>query len=71
MVTALETAQLDKAILAPASNDLLLKEKVEALRTQGQVVVQALPGDKTSTEELNCDRELKQKDGEWQVVPLV
>ncbi len=70
VVTALETAKLDKAILAPVSGDSLLQEKVEALRTQGQVVVQALPDDQTSTEELNCDRELKQEDGEWQVVPL-
>jgi len=70
IVTALSVAKLDQAILAPAGNEAALLEKVEALRADGQVVVQALPDDTTSKAELNCDRALKQMDGEWQVVPL-
>ncbi|MFW5431273.1 MAG: ATP phosphoribosyltransferase regulatory subunit [Methylophilaceae bacterium] len=70
VVTALKAATLGSGILAPASDDTTLQEKIEALRNEGQIVIQALPHDKTSKEELNCDRELKQKNGEWQVVSL-
>ncbi|MFK8028332.1 MAG: ATP phosphoribosyltransferase regulatory subunit, partial [Gammaproteobacteria bacterium] len=70
VVTALSTATLTKGILAPASDDLTLLEKIEALRSEGHIVVQALPSDKTSPEELNCDQALTQQNGKWQVVPL-
>jgi len=70
IVTALEAAQLEKAILAPASDDAALQDKITTLRNAGQVVVQALPNDQTSMSELNCDQVLKLKDGEWQVLPL-
>jgi ATP phosphoribosyltransferase regulatory subunit len=42
-----------------------LLEKIEALRAEGQVVVQELPNVKTRLDELNCDRKLVQKNGQW------
>jgi ATP phosphoribosyltransferase regulatory subunit len=65
VVTALASAKLEKAILAPAGEDTALLEKIEALRTQGQVVVQELPNVKIQLNELNCDRRLVQKNGQW------
>lgn len=70
VVTALSPAILGKGILAPALDDADLQEKVEVLRNKGQIVVQALLNDKTSKEELSCDRTLEQKNGEWHIVPL-
>jgi ATP phosphoribosyltransferase regulatory subunit len=70
VVTALNAATLVKGILAPASDDAALQKKIEALRSEGQIVIQALPNDETNLSELNCDQALKQQGGEWQVVPL-
>jgi ATP phosphoribosyltransferase regulatory subunit len=70
VVTALHAAELTKGILAPVGDDAALKAKIEALRSEGHIVVQALPNDETSLVELNCDKALKNKNGEWQVVSL-
>jgi ATP phosphoribosyltransferase regulatory subunit len=70
VVTALNAATLAKGILAPVSDDAALQKKIEALRSEGQIVIQALPNDETNLSELNCDQALKQQGGEWQVVPL-
>ena len=70
VVTALQSSDSIKGILAPVNQDDALKAKIEALRNVGQIVVQALPNDQTSLTELNCDKELKLQKGEWQVVPL-
>lgn len=70
VVTALNVATLDKGILAPVMGDAALDEKIEALRSQGHIIVQALPDDNTSQDELNCDSALKKQDGEWQIVPF-
>jgi ATP phosphoribosyltransferase regulatory subunit len=70
VVTALDSATLSKGILAPFSDEASLLEKIESLRNEGQIVVQALHNDKTSVTELNCDKELKHQHGEWQVVVL-
>ena len=70
VVTALSAATLAKGILAPVSDDVALQVKIEALRAEGQIVIQALPNDETNLEELNCDQTLKQTNGEWQVVSL-
>lgn len=70
VVTALNAATLVKGILAPVSDDAALQKKIEALRSEGQIVIQALPNDETNLSELNCDQALKQQGGEWQVVPL-
>ncbi len=70
VVTALSAATLAKGILAPVSDDVALQVKIETLRAEGQIVIQALPNDETNLEELNCDQTLKQTNGEWQVVSL-
>jgi len=70
VVAALNAATLVKGILAPFSDDAALQKKIEALRSEGQIVIQALPNDETNLSELNCDQALKQQGGEWQVVPL-
>ena len=70
VVTALSPATLTKGILAPFDNDVALLEKIDALRHEGHIVIQALPNDETSKAELNCDKELKLENGEWQVTSL-
>jgi ATP phosphoribosyltransferase regulatory subunit len=70
VATALSPSDLTKNILAPIGDDVALKEKIESLRSEGLIVIQALPNDQTSFAELNCDKELKHQNGEWQVVPL-
>ncbi len=56
-------------IWAPAEGDGL-REAVMALRTQGERVVQALPGQRTGPREHRCDRQLLLSDGHWQAVAL-
>jgi len=70
VVTALQSSDLTKGILAPVDQGDALKEKIEALRNAGHIVIKALPNDKTSLIELNCDKELIYQEGEWQIVPL-
>jgi ATP phosphoribosyltransferase regulatory subunit len=59
---------LPKGILAPPGNELALQQKIAELRGAGQAVVVDLQGDGAA--ELNCDRELKLRDGSWAVVEI-
>ena len=70
IVSALHCSECMRGILAPVSEDHDLLEKIDSLRNEGQIVVQTLPNDQTSVDELNCDRELKYQGGEWKVLPL-
>ncbi len=54
-----------RAILAPAENDIALWHAVQALRAQGERVINALPGQPVLAE---CDRQIVLRDGQWQVV---
>lgn len=67
VVTALPPASLPKTILAPAVNDAGLNKKIAELRATGQVVVQTLPNSTSNTQELHCDRQLVQENGNWQI----
>jgi ATP phosphoribosyltransferase regulatory subunit len=58
------------AILAPWSNDPTLRETVEALRSAGRCVIQALPGLEPDPRELGCEERLEYRDGRWDVRPL-
>lgn len=69
-VLALAPAQLEKAILAPVGSDPNLLKMIESLRSDGQIVIQALPNISTDLNELNCDRTLELKQGEWCVTPI-
>jgi ATP phosphoribosyltransferase regulatory subunit len=70
IVTALPPTSLPKTILAPEDNDAALLAKIEALRTEGLVVIQVLPHTQVSAEELNCDTQLVFRDGEWRIEAL-
>jgi ATP phosphoribosyltransferase regulatory subunit len=56
-----------RAILAPAGGDEALVALVERLRSAGEIVVQRL-GEDDRIEGLDCDREIRRVDGDWQVV---
>ena len=53
------------AILAPWSNDSTLSQEIAQLRSQGQVVIQLLPGHEQDGDEFYCDRELVNQKGAW------
>ena len=46
------------------------REKLRALRAQGEVVVVDLLGKAEYHHELNCDREMVLRDGKWVVVEM-
>ena len=70
VVSALAPASLPKSILAPEGNDKSLLNKIEALRAEGLVVIQALPNSQTNVSELNCDAQLVSRDGQWLIETL-
>ena len=57
------------AILAPWAVDQKLGKKINELRSQGEVVIQLLPGHSQDGDEFSCDRELIDQKGEWIVKP--
>jgi ATP phosphoribosyltransferase regulatory subunit len=67
-VLALKPANQPKGILAPVGNQLSLQNKIESLRSAGEIVIQALPNSMIDMQELNCDRVLEEQSGQWQVV---
>ena len=70
VVSTLAPASLPKSILAPEGNDKGLLNKIEALRAEGLVVIQALPNSQTNVSELNCDTQLVARDGQWLIETL-
>ena len=71
VVTALPTAQIEMAIFAPAITDSTLTAKIDALRAEGHVVVQELPGIESNLAELNCNKKLEHYNSGWHVVDAV
>jgi len=57
-------------VLAPHVDDAGLRDKVMQLRASGEIVVVDLLGDVALRGELQCDRELVLRNGDWQVVAL-
>ena len=57
------------AISAPWGDDASLREAIARLRQAGEIVVQALPGHPPEHQEFDCDRELTECAGQWNVVP--
>jgi ATP phosphoribosyltransferase regulatory subunit len=53
------------AILAPCSDDATLTDLIRKLRSQGEIVVVALPGHDAA--ELGCTRKIEMKEGKWHV----
>ena len=69
-VTALTPAAHAKAILAPVGEDKALLSAIEALRADGQIVIQTLPDSNSNILELNCDRQLIYSNKQWQIEAL-
>ena len=63
-------AEKRRAILGPVLDDAAAREKMAALRALGEIVIARLRGHDAHTHELQCDRELVLKDGQYVVVPL-
>lgn len=59
-----------EGIWAPCDSEPALIEKVAALRSAGERVVQALPGQRTGPRDHQCNRHLVQREGKWWVEPL-
>lgn len=55
------------AIVAPWIDDAILAEAISDLRSSGEVVIQAMPGDAVETAEYQCDRELVKQGNSWEV----
>ena len=55
------------AVLAPVEDDSALAEKIRSLRSEGEVVVQQLPGQEGTWAEMNCTRMLRWNGSEWVV----
>ncbi len=70
IVSTFAPASLPKGILAPESNDKHLLNKIEALRTDGLIVIQVLPNSDINLNELNCDSVLILRNGEWLIEAL-
>ena len=70
IVSALKPATSPKSILAPEGNNKDLLSKIEALRADGLVVIQALPNAQINANELNCDTQLVLRDGQWLIEAL-
>ena len=66
----LPSQQVKPSIRAPRLDDGALHDKIAQLRASGDAVVVDLLGDTALQGELHCDRELVQRNGVWQVVPL-
>lgn len=58
------------AILAPDAEDDDLHDMVASLRSQGEVVMRALPGHEGTWKEAGCDRQLVRRNGRWTVEAL-
>ncbi len=60
-------AEAPHAILAPCGEDSGLRAAIVALRTKGEIVIEALPGHDGTWQETGCDRQLLLRDGRWSI----
>lgn len=68
-----QVEQAPSTIIAPSDDDAVLLALVSKLRSEGEIVICNLKSAAMSSDELrelNCDREIVQVDGEWQVKNL-
>lgn len=59
-----------RGILAPIDRQPALEARIAALRAGGEIVIYDLPGHVAAADELNCDRRLVLRGGQWVVEPL-
>jgi ATP phosphoribosyltransferase regulatory subunit len=53
------------AIFAPADNDPMLQQKIEELRQSGERVILQLSDQRGGAKELDCDRQIVTRSGQW------
>ncbi|MFZ6744192.1 ATP phosphoribosyltransferase regulatory subunit [Undibacterium sp. JH2W] len=61
----LPIAERKGAIRAPWGSDPVLREKISALRGEGEIVIQSLPGHENEQDEFDCNRALIFDAGKW------
>jgi ATP phosphoribosyltransferase regulatory subunit len=61
----LPTAERKHSIRAPWGNAPELRERIEQLRKDGEVVIQSFPGHDNEQDEFECDRVLVLEDSNW------
>jgi len=59
---------ITKAIMAPWDDSDALRDKIASLRSQGEVVIESLPGHEHNESTMVCDRVIAYVDQSWQVV---
>lgn len=59
-----------RGVFAPAFGDAALEAAVAELRTAGERVIRALPGQNGTPADMGCDRKLVHQGGAWEVRPL-
>ena len=67
LAACLPVAGRRQAIRAPWGDDHALRAAIRALREQGEAVVCSLPGHEHEADEYDCNRELAQVGGRWQL----
>lgn len=67
LAAGLEPAERARAVRAPWGEDPALAQAVRALRREGHIVVQVLPGHEHDQDEFVCDRELVLEKGAWAI----
>ena len=70
LVNVLPPRQLKAAVRAPWAESADLSAAIARLRAAGDTVVCVLPGHEHEVNEFDCDRELIQSNGQWQVAAL-
>lgn len=63
--------QAQAGIFVPQPADNECREKIASLRQQGERVVQGFAGQVVDFQEINCDRQLVQKDGQYLIEKIV
>ena len=63
--------QAQAGIFVPQPADNECREKIASLRQQGERVVQGFAGQIVDFQEINCDRQLVQKDGQYLIEKIV
>ncbi|MGB0459098.1 MAG: ATP phosphoribosyltransferase regulatory subunit [Porticoccaceae bacterium] len=63
--------QAQAGIFVPQPADNECREKIASLRQQGERVVQGFTGQVVDFQEINCDRQLVQKDGQYLIEKIV
>lgn len=61
---------LDGAVLAPADDDPMLRQRIAELRGAGSVVISELPGQAGEPAQMGCSHRLQKQAGSWDLVPL-